>query len=61
MLNFANPTGSLVSDERKKYLVDLLRHHDVPLIEDDVYSELYFGAQAPLCTKATTQQRSMTM
>jgi DNA-binding transcriptional MocR family regulator len=24
----------------------------VPLIEDDVYAELYFGRQAPLCTKA---------
>lgn len=52
MLNFANPTGALVSDERKKNLIDLLRRHDVPLIEDDVYGELYFGAQAPLCSKA---------
>jgi DNA-binding transcriptional MocR family regulator len=52
MLNFANPTGALVSDERKKALYELLRRHDVPLIEDDVYSELYFGPQAPLCSKA---------
>lgn len=52
MLNFANPTGSLVSDERKQALVELLRRHDVPLIEDDVYAELYFGQQAPLCSKA---------
>lgn len=52
MLNFANPTGSLVSDERKQALLELLRRHDVPLIEDDVYAELYFGPQAPLCSKA---------
>jgi DNA-binding transcriptional MocR family regulator len=52
MLNFANPTGSLVPDERKKALVELLSRHDVPLIEDDVYAELYFGPQAPLCSKA---------
>ena len=52
MLNFANPTGSLVSDERKQALLELLRRHDVPLIEDDVYAELYFGQKAPLCTKA---------
>lgn len=52
MLNFANPTGSLVSDERKKALVELLYRHDVPLIEDDVYAELYFGRQAPQCSKA---------
>ncbi|TXG95681.1 MAG: PLP-dependent aminotransferase family protein [Rhodocyclaceae bacterium] len=52
MLNFANPTGSLVADERKQALVELLRRHDVPLIEDDVYAELYFGPQAPRCSKA---------
>ena len=52
MLNFGNPTGSLVSDERKRYLIDLLARHDVPLIEDDVYNELYFGAQPPLCSKS---------
>lgn len=52
MLNFANPTGSRVSDENKKALLALLRRHDVPLIEDDVYAELYFGQQAPLCSKA---------
>ena len=52
MLNFANPTGSRVSDENKKALLELLRRHDVPLIEDDVYNELYFGSQAPLCSKA---------
>ena len=52
MLNFANPTGSRVSDENKKALLELLRRYDVPLIEDDVYNELHFGPQAPLCSKA---------
>ena len=52
MLNFANPTGSLVPDERRKALVELLDRHDVPLIEDDVYAELHFGPHAPLCSKA---------
>lgn len=52
MLNFANPTGSLVADERKKALVNLLSRYEVPLIEDDVYAELYFGQVAPLCSKA---------
>lgn len=52
MLNFANPTGSCVTDENKQALLALLRRHDVPLIEDDVYGELYFGARPPLCSKA---------
>jgi DNA-binding transcriptional MocR family regulator len=52
MLNFANPTGALVADERKKDLVGLLRRYQVPLIEDDVYAELYFDPDRPLCSKA---------
>ena len=52
MLNFANPTGARVPDEARRELLRLLTRHEVPLIEDDVYAELYFGRQAPLCTKA---------
>lgn len=52
MLNFANPTGSLVENEKKRALLALLQRHQVPLIEDDVYAELYFGTQPPLCSKA---------
>ncbi|WP_179404414.1 PLP-dependent aminotransferase family protein [Burkholderia guangdongensis] len=43
MTSFHNPTGATMSDERKRALIDLLAAHQVPLIEDDVYSELYFG------------------
>jgi DNA-binding transcriptional MocR family regulator len=56
MLNFANPTGSLVSDARKQALVSLLSRYQVPLIEDDVYAELYFGDKAPLCCKAADSE-----
>jgi DNA-binding transcriptional MocR family regulator len=52
MTNFQNPLGSLMSDEKKRALVDLLNLHDVPLIEDDVYGELYFGSKRPLPAKA---------
>lgn len=51
MLNFANPTGARVPDEARRELVRLLARHEVPLIEDDVYAELYFGREAPLCSK----------
>lgn len=56
MLNFANPSGSLVSDEHKQSLVELLARHQVPLIEDDVYGELHFGRPAPLCSKAADRE-----
>jgi DNA-binding transcriptional MocR family regulator len=43
MTNFQNPVGALMPDEKKRELVKLLARYEVPLIEDDVYSELYFG------------------
>lgn len=52
MPNFQNPLGSLMPDERKMALVALLAEQDIPLIEDDVYAELYFGARKPLPAKA---------
>jgi DNA-binding transcriptional MocR family regulator len=47
MPNFQNPTGALMPPEQKKELVELLARHQVPLIEDDVYGELYFGVRRP--------------
>jgi DNA-binding transcriptional MocR family regulator len=52
MTNFQNPLGSLLSDEKKKALVALLTKYQVPLIEDDVYGELYFGDKRPTPAKA---------
>lgn len=47
MSNFQNPLGASLSPERKQRLVNLLQRYQVPLIEDDVYAELYFGSQPP--------------
>ena len=47
MPNFQNPLGSLMPDDAKQALVELLARRAVPLIEDDVYGELYFGARKP--------------
>lgn len=52
MTNFQNPSGSLMPDDRKKELVGLLSRHQLPLIEDDVYGELYFGDKRPMPAKA---------
>ena len=50
---YAKATGSLaLADEARQELVKLLTAHDVPLIEDDVYAELYFGSRRPTSTKA---------
>jgi DNA-binding transcriptional MocR family regulator len=50
--NFSNPLGSCMDDLKKKQLVELLNQYEVPLIEDDVYGELYFEGVRPKAIKA---------
>lgn len=50
--NFNNPTGALMPDHRKLQLVELLRSQQIPLIEDDIYGDLYFGNTRPRTCKA---------
>jgi DNA-binding transcriptional MocR family regulator len=49
--NFNNPLGSCMPDERKKQLVEMLARKEIPLIEDDIYGELYFGKTRPKTCK----------
>ena len=59
MTNQQNPVGFTLSREKKKALVNMLAAHQVALIEDDVYSELWFGADKPLPAKAFDRQGSV--
>lgn len=52
MTNFQNPLGSLLSNEKKEALVALITKYQLPLIEDDVYGELYFSDKRPIPAKA---------
>lgn len=49
--NFNNPLGSCMPDLNKKKLVELITRHNIPLIEDDIYGELYFGKTRPKTCK----------
>lgn len=40
--NFHNPAGTLYSLKTKQALIELLSGRDIPLIEDDAYSDLYY-------------------
>ncbi len=40
--NFHNPAGIIYSREVKQQIIDLLKDQEIPIIEDDVYSDLYF-------------------
>ena len=50
--NCHNPLGYVLSDEKKKALVELLSRHDIPLIEDDVYGDIAFSEHRPRVAKA---------
>jgi DNA-binding transcriptional MocR family regulator len=50
--NFNNPLGSCMPDDRKKQLVDMLAKKEIPLVEDDIYGELYFGKTRPKTCKS---------
>jgi DNA-binding transcriptional MocR family regulator len=52
MPNFQNPLGALMPDWKKKALVDMLSCRGIPVVEDDVSSQLYFGEHRPVPLKA---------
>lgn len=52
MPNFQNPLGFQMPDERKQALVELLTARDIPVIENDVYGELFYGDVHPTSLKS---------
>ena len=45
--SFQNPTGRTLSLETRKSIVELARKYRLPIVEDDVYRELYFDDPPP--------------
>ena len=52
---FSNPLGYCMTNENKKKLVELLAKNEFPLIEDDIYGEMYFGKARPRTCKSYDQ------
>ena len=51
LANFNNPDGLSISDENKKAMAMLSARLKVPIIEDDIYSDLHFSERRPLSIK----------
>ena len=49
--NFHNPLGSCMPEDNKRKLVEIITANKIPLIEDDIYGELYFGKTRPKTCK----------
>lgn len=56
MSKFQNPLGATMPVSRQQAVYEVLARHDIPLIEDDVYAELYFGAEKPMPLKALDER-----
>jgi DNA-binding transcriptional MocR family regulator len=46
--SFNNPLGCTMPEDKKVAILDLLAAHNVPLIEDDIYGDIYFGKERPV-------------
>ncbi|PYF72571.1 aminotransferase-like domain-containing protein [Pedobacter nutrimenti] len=53
--NFSNPMGGTMPVEHKKETVRLMEFYNIPLLENDMYGDLYFGTQRPVNCKAFDQ------
>ncbi len=49
---FQNPTGAVMSQERRRRLLLLARRYQTPILEDDPYGEIYFEGKQPQPLKA---------
>ncbi len=50
--NFSNPLGTCMPIAKKRQIVERLDYYGVPLIEDDIYGDLYFEGRRPPALKA---------
>jgi len=54
--NFQNPLGALTPEANKKKLVEMLGKRNIPIIENDVNGDLYFGETRPPTLKSFDKQ-----
>ena len=50
--NFNNPLGSCIPNDHKVELVKLLSSHEIPLIENDIFGDIYYNEKRPFAAKA---------
>ncbi|WHY61835.1 PLP-dependent aminotransferase family protein [Cytobacillus firmus] len=53
---FHNPTGTLMSEKRRVELIKVCQRESIPIIEDDVYGDLWFENPPPNPLKANDTQ-----
>ncbi|AXF86129.1 2-aminoadipate transaminase [Ephemeroptericola cinctiostellae] len=59
--NFQNPTGRMMSEERRQTLVEKAREHDLLVVEDDPYGALWYEAAPPASLLSRMPERVIHM
>lgn len=54
--NFQNPTGTVMSESRRRLLLSICSQERIPVVEDDVYRELWLDKRLPPSLKAMDDQ-----
>ena len=50
-----NPTGAIMSAERRAAILDVATRHGVPIVEDECYSDLLWNPERPRAMKAMSK------
>lgn len=53
--DFQNPKGTTLALERREHLIELSRRYEIPILEDDPYSELRYMGERPAPLAALDQ------
>jgi DNA-binding transcriptional MocR family regulator len=53
---FGNPSGALLSLERRRRILEMAVKHQVLIVEDDPYGDLYFGDPPPPSLRALSEE-----
>lgn len=58
--NFQNPMGSVIPEAGKKKILAVAMEYQIPIIEDDLYGDLYHGDKRP-CTFKSMDDKGMVL
>ena len=47
LATYQNPTGAVMSRERRLQLIELVGRHDIPVIEDNCYGDVHYDGNKP--------------
>jgi 2-aminoadipate transaminase len=59
--NYQNPSGITYTEDNRAAVADIVRRHNVMLVEDDPYSELGFGGKSPTSFRKFLPEQSIAL